>query len=112
MVIICFQTKKEAPKIDPKADILSSILPDTTDQHGKHLFDSNCKVCTGKLVPHSESPEMSTSAVSIMFYILAWEFFMQSCLKQQNPCSNHEIHVLFEHGFYLKTLEPGPDLHA
>ena len=21
---------------------------------------------------------------------------MQSCLKPQNPCSNHEIHVLFE----------------
>ena len=24
--------------------------------------------------------------------------------KPQNPCSNHEIHVLFEHGFYLKSL--------
>ena len=28
---------------------------------------------------------------------------MRSCLKPQNPCSNHEIHVLFEHGFYLKS---------
>ena len=27
---------------------------------------------------------------------------MRSCLKPQTPCSNHEIHVLFEHGFYLK----------
>ena len=25
---------------------------------------------------------------------------MGSCLKPQK-CSNHEIHVLFEHGFYL-----------
>ena len=23
-------------------------------------------------------------------------------MKPQNPCSNPEIHVLFEHGFYLK----------
>ena len=22
---------------------------------------------------------------------------MQSCLKPQNPCLNHEIHVLFDH---------------
>ena len=36
--------------------------------------------------------------------ILAWEFVTRSCLKQQNPCSNNEIHVLFEHGFYLKSL--------
>ena len=27
-----------------------------------------------------------------------------SCLKPQNPCSNHKIYVLFEHGFYLKSL--------
>ena len=36
--------------------------------------------------------------------ILAWEFVTRSCLKPPNPCSNHEIHVLFEHGFYLKSL--------
>ena len=44
--------------------------------------------------------------------ILAWEFVTRSCLKPQNPCSNHEIHVLFEHGFYLKKPKLGPDLHA
>ena len=27
---------------------------------------------------------------------------MKAVFKQPNPCSNHEIHVLFEHGFYLK----------
>ena len=26
---------------------------------------------------------------------------MRSCLKPKNPCSNHEILLLFEHGFYL-----------
>ena len=33
-------------------------------------------------------------------------------LRPQNPCSNHEIHVLFEHGFCLKKPKLGPDLHA
>ena len=45
-------------------------------------------------------------------YILAWEFVTRSCLEPQNPCSNHEIHVLFEHGFYLRKPKLGPDLHA
>ena len=36
--------------------------------------------------------------------ILAWEFVTRSCLKPPNPCSNHAIHVLFEHGFYFKSL--------
>ena len=44
--------------------------------------------------------------------ILLWEFVTRSCLKPQNPCSNHEIHMLFEHGFYLKKPKLGPDLHA
>ena len=29
----------------------------------------------------------------------------QPVFKQPNPCSNHEIRVLFEHGFYLKILK-------
>ena len=44
--------------------------------------------------------------------ILAWEFVTRSFMKLQNPCSNHEIHVLFEHVFYLKKPKLGPDLHA
>ena len=44
--------------------------------------------------------------------ILAWEFVTRSCLKLQNPCSNHEIHVLFEHGFYFKKPKLGPEMHA
>ena len=30
---------------------------------------------------------------------------MKAVFKQLNPCSNHEICVLFEHGFYLKILK-------
>ena len=51
-------------------------------------------------------------AHNVITTILAWEFVTQSCLKPQNPCSNHEIHVLFEHGFYLKKPKLGPDLHT
>ena len=40
--------------------------------------------------------------------ILAWEFVTRSCLKPQSPYSNHAIHVLFEHGFYLKRPKLGP----
>ena len=45
-------------------------------------------------------------------FILAWEFVTRSGLKLRNPCSNHEIHVLFEHGFNLKRPKLGPDLYA
>ncbi len=32
----------------PMSDLLGSIIVDTTDQHRNHLFDLNCKICTGK----------------------------------------------------------------
>ena len=47
------------------------------------------------------------------------DFYAHSCLKpfstgpnavfkQHNPFSNHEIHVAFEHGFWLKSFDvPG-----
>ncbi|XP_025787897.1 death-inducer obliterator 1 [Puma concolor] len=37
----------------PLLDIFSSMLKDTTSQHRAHLFDLNCKICTGQ-VPSSE----------------------------------------------------------
>ena len=30
---------------------------------------------------------------------------LEVMFKQWNPCSDHEIHELFEHGFYLKILK-------
>ena len=47
-----------------------------------------------------------------VLHILAWEFVTRSCLKPQNSCSNHGLHVLFEHGFYLKKPKLGPGLYA
>ncbi|XP_066482366.1 death-inducer obliterator 1 isoform X2 [Tiliqua scincoides] len=42
----------------PLLDVFSSMLKDTTNQHRAHLFDLNCKICTGQL---SASDEESTS---------------------------------------------------
>ena len=44
-----------------------------------------------------------THVCFVVISILAWEFVTQSCLKPQNPCLNHEIHVLFEHGSELEN---------
>ncbi|XP_066899304.1 death-inducer obliterator 1-like [Kogia breviceps] len=37
----------------PLLDLVGSVLQDTTRQHRAHLFDLNCKICTGQ-VPSSE----------------------------------------------------------
>ncbi|KAJ6665756.1 hypothetical protein lerEdw1_002126 [Lerista edwardsae] len=42
----------------PLLDVFSSMLKDTTSQHRAHLFDLNCKICTGQL---SASDEESAS---------------------------------------------------
>lgn len=39
----------------PALDVFSSMLKDTTSQHRAHLFDLNCKICTGQ-VASSEEP--------------------------------------------------------
>lgn len=31
-------------------DIFGSMLKDTTSEHRTHLFDLNCKICTGKFM--------------------------------------------------------------
>lgn len=38
----------------PLLDVFSSMLKDTTSQHRAHLFDLNCKICTGE---HNLGPE-------------------------------------------------------
>ncbi|KAI8497391.1 Death-inducer obliterator 1 [Branchiostoma belcheri] len=35
-------------------DILSTMLVDTTEQHRAHLFDLNCKICTGRMAPPTD----------------------------------------------------------
>lgn len=52
-MFIHFQEQQEsartAPNLNsaPSLDVFSSMLKDTTSQHRAHLFDLNCKICTG-----------------------------------------------------------------
>ena len=40
----------------------STLLLDTTDEHRIHLFDLNCRICTGKMAPPGEPPRRETPA--------------------------------------------------
>ena len=85
---------------------INSVNPDVMPQNvARHLVLNCLKTNFLKC-----GPVLGPSCLQKL--ILAWEFVTPSCLKPQNPCSNHEIHMLFEHGFYLKKPKLGPDLHA
>lgn len=50
---------------------LDSLLNDTTEQHAHHLFDSNCKVCTGKVPPPGETQSTGvTTTTSAIRYVI------------------------------------------
>ncbi|KAG7477943.1 hypothetical protein MATL_G00074950 [Megalops atlanticus] len=52
----------------PVPDIFSSMLKDTTAEHRAHLFDLNCKICTGQKSaddePAPKKPKLSASAAT------------------------------------------------
>ncbi|XP_016848956.1 death-inducer obliterator 1 isoform X2 [Anolis carolinensis] len=45
------ESERTAPEKNstPVLDVFSSMLQDTTSQHRAHLFDLNCKICTGQV---------------------------------------------------------------
>ncbi|XP_064023760.1 death-inducer obliterator 1 isoform X2 [Pogoniulus pusillus] len=45
------ESARSAPNLSsaPPLDVFSSMLKDTTSQHRAHLFDLNCKICTGQI---------------------------------------------------------------
>jgi len=45
----CAAVQTTATYSESAFDYLSSIIIDTTPQHGRHFFDVNCQVCTGKI---------------------------------------------------------------
>ncbi|KAJ8322134.1 hypothetical protein KUTeg_000605 [Tegillarca granosa] len=55
-----------APDAEHKGDILNEFIADTTDQHKNHLFDLNCKICTGKVAPPVEETPVKKGAVTNM----------------------------------------------
>lgn len=52
-------TTEEQPTAVP------DILKDTTEEHSNHLFDSNCKICTGKMTPPGENQITGVSTTVI-----------------------------------------------
>ncbi|XP_019492765.1 PREDICTED: death-inducer obliterator 1 isoform X1 [Hipposideros armiger] len=48
----------------PLLDVFSSMLKDTTSQHRAHLFDLNCKVCTGQVPLSEDEPAPKRQKVS------------------------------------------------
>lgn len=49
----CIEDKKNVAEETSEEHVQVPVI-DTTDQHRAHLFDLNCKVCTGKIVPGPE----------------------------------------------------------
>ncbi|KAM7126919.1 death-inducer obliterator 1 isoform 2-T5 [Molossus nigricans] len=48
----------------PPLDVFSSMLKDTTSQHRAHLFDLNCRVCTGQVSSSEDEPAPKRQKVS------------------------------------------------
>ncbi|KAK3088115.1 hypothetical protein FSP39_014910 [Pinctada imbricata] len=63
--------EKKPDDVDSQSDLIASeptksLVFDTTDQHKMHLFDLNCKICTGKMAPPAEetTPTKKVKVVS------------------------------------------------
>ncbi|XP_064420632.1 death-inducer obliterator 1 isoform X2 [Latimeria chalumnae] len=54
--------EKSAPVLP---DIFSNMLKDTTSEHRAHLFDLNCKICTGQISSLDEEPVPKKPKVSV-----------------------------------------------
>ncbi|KFQ20733.1 Death-inducer obliterator 1, partial [Merops nubicus] len=61
------ESARTAPNLNssPSVDVFSSMLKDTTSQHRAHLFDLNCKICTGQIsASDDEPPTKKTKSVA------------------------------------------------
>ncbi|XP_060627949.2 death-inducer obliterator 1 isoform X2 [Anolis sagrei] len=60
------ESERKAPeKIStPVLDVFSSMLQDTTSQHRAHLFDLNCKICTGQVSASDDETPAKKSKLS------------------------------------------------
>ncbi|KAI2643884.1 Death-inducer obliterator 1 [Labeo rohita] len=58
------QTQEKETRLDAP-DVVSSMLKDTTAEHKRHLFDLNCRICTGQLStdgdPETKKPKMKVT---------------------------------------------------
>ncbi|XP_072354494.1 uncharacterized protein phf3 isoform X2 [Scyliorhinus torazame] len=49
---------------EPEDETLTDTTDDTTFQHKKHLFDLNCKICTGRMAPPAEELPLPKAKVA------------------------------------------------
>lgn len=80
---------------------MNDLLKDTTEEHAHHLFDSNCKICTGKMMPPGESQTTGVSTTMwvivinkkyAVFSLPCWHFYFQYRLSFLSLLTN--IHIL------------------
>ncbi|XP_027133376.1 PHD finger protein 3 isoform X2 [Larimichthys crocea] len=57
------EVSAEPPKTPKKTEESTKTEKDTTNQHKSHLFDLNCKICTGRMAPPVE--EAPTKVVKV-----------------------------------------------
>ncbi|XP_047145708.1 PHD finger protein 3 isoform X1 [Hydra vulgaris] len=59
-----FETKVFDNSTSNATDVMK-LLNDTTVEHNHHLFDANCKICTGKIAPPGEPQSLGVSTTVV-----------------------------------------------
>nr|XP_020660275.1 death-inducer obliterator 1 isoform X1 [Pogona vitticeps]XP_020660276.1 death-inducer obliterator 1 isoform X1 [Pogona vitticeps] len=83
------QTRPEK-KSAPVLDVFSSMLQDTTSQHRAHLFDLNCKICTGQMSASDEEPASKKQKLSSTKKMES-KTEIKSTLEISTPADNMEV---------------------
>ncbi|KAM6248722.1 death-inducer obliterator 1 isoform 1-T3 [Porphyrio hochstetteri] len=79
----------------PSLDVFSSMLKDTTSQHRAHLFDLNCKICTGQIsASEDEVPKKMKTVTSV---------------KKAESKSKPEVQPKYESSAPTPTAEPAKE---
>ncbi|KAJ7332137.1 hypothetical protein JRQ81_014317 [Phrynocephalus forsythii] len=74
----------------PVLDVFSSMLQDTTSQHRAHLFDLNCKICTGQISASDEEPASKRPKLSSTKKVEP-KTEIKSKLEMSTPVENVEV---------------------
>ncbi|KFZ61530.1 Death-inducer obliterator 1, partial [Antrostomus carolinensis] len=89
------ESGRSAPNLNsaPSLDVFSSMLKDTTSQHRAHLFDLNCKICTGQISASDDEvpPKKMKSMASV---------------KKVESKSKPEVQPKYESSAPTPTAEP------
>ncbi|KAK2824190.1 hypothetical protein Q5P01_021365 [Channa striata] len=95
----------EPPKTPEKKAESSKTEKDTTKQHKSHLFDLNCKICTGRMAPPVE--EAPTKLVKVATTIVRRQSTKTEDTKSTTPpATDDDLHLsVLEESF--RNAQPG-----